>query len=54
MGDAGVGLFGPTKVGLGYEDVTHGEHTQATQLLRGIEYHRGKPALIHISVQAEK
>jgi hypothetical protein len=43
VGDAGVGLFGPTQVGLGYEDVTHGEHTQTAQLFRGVEHHRGEP-----------
>eukprot|EP00906_Rhabdomonas_costata_P036699 RCo051448 len=38
-----LGLLGVLQVGLRDQHVTHREHPQPTQLLRGIEDHRGKP-----------
>ena len=42
MSDPLVSLLGPAEVRLGDEHMTHGEHTQTPQLLRGIEHNRGE------------
>lgn len=47
--DASVCLLGHTQIALGYEDVAHGEHAEATQLL-GTEEHHGREPAWHLGV----
>ena len=50
VGDAQVGLLAVAQIGLGNEDVAHGEHAQASNLLGTVEDDRWEPAR-HLTVQ---
>ena len=50
MGDAQVSLLAVAQVGLGDEDVAHGQHAQPSNLLGAVENDRREPAG-HLTVQ---
>ena len=52
MRDTHVRLLGPLEVRLRDEDVTHGQHTQAAQLLRRVEHH-GRETTRHFGVESD-
>ena len=52
VGDAQVGLLAVAEVGLGDEDVPHGQHTQATDLLGRVEDDR-RESRGHLGVQPD-
>lgn len=52
MCDADVGLFGPAKIRLRNQNVTHGQHTEAPQLLGRVK-HDGREATGHLGVETD-
>lgn len=52
VSDAHVCLFGPAEIRLGDQNMTHGQHPQAAQLLGGVKHDRREPAG-HLRVQSD-